>query len=162
MVNIKEVLKKQGYDNLKIRFLIAIIILVVAIIILVGYLFFTNIKQCDSSQCFSKALLECDRVSFTREDAKAAWQYIITGSSDTNTCNINVELSRINQGSIDIEILEGSKMTCIVNRADSRPPEENIKDCSGPLKERLQEIIIERMHSYILKNIGEIKESFGP
>lgn len=159
---IKEVLKKQGYNNLKIRILISVLILIIAAIILVVFFFFTNIKECDSSECFSQALSKCTRVSYIREDPKAAWDYKITGSNNENSCNIDVRLLRLNQGTVDIEILEGSKMTCVINRAETRPPEENIKDCSGLLKERLQEIIIERMHSYILKNIGEIKESFGP
>ncbi len=159
---IKEVLKEQGYNNLKIRILISILVLIIVVIILVIYFFFINIKKCDDSECFSQALSKCSKASFIREDSKATWYYAMKGSYDKNSCNIEVKLLKMNQGAIDIEILEGSKMICVINKEDTRLPEENIKDCSGLLKERLQEIIIERMHSYILKNIGEIKESFGP
>ena len=39
-------------------------------------------------------------------------------------------------------------------------PEDDITKCSGPLREELQELIIQRMHNYLLKNIGEIREDF--
>jgi hypothetical protein len=162
MVNIKEVLESQGYKNIKIRLLISIFILIIAIIVVVIIYVFLMPRQCQDSNCFSQALTTCRRVYFIKEDSSAAWYYEIKGSSGKDSCTVTVKLLKINQGTIDIESLEGSQMNCMVNKAETLAPEENMKSCTGLLKEKLQEIIIDRMHSYLLKNLGDIKESFSP
>jgi len=159
---IKEVLENQGYNNIKIRFLISIIILIVAVIVFVIILFFLRPKQCIDSDCFLQAKATCRKVYFVKEDSSAAWYYEIKGNSGKDSCLVNVRLLKMNQGTIDIEGLEGTQMNCIVNKDDSISPEENMKSCTGLLKEKLQEIIIDRMHDYLLKNLGDIKESFAP
>lgn len=155
------IFEKQGYRNLKKRFLISIIILIIAIIafIIIFFLFFP--KACNDNACFVESLADCDRVSFLKEDSNASWYYIVNGRYNKDSCKVKVKLLRLNQGTIDIEDLEGSEMTCIVSPIDSMPPEENIKNCNGLLREKLQEIIIQRMHNYLLKNLGQIQESFG-
>ena len=158
----KEVLEKQGYRSMEKRILISALILIIAIVIFLAFVYFIKPKECNDSACFQKALSNCNRVSYVKEDSKASWHYIITNSNGKNSCNIRVKLLKMNQGTIETEILEGTEMTCIINKADTRPPEENMQSCTGLLKEKLQEIIIERMHSYLLKNLGEIKESFTP
>lgn len=162
MANIKEVLEKQGYADIQKRLLISVMIMILTIIIFIVVYFFFFTKQCTDSACFSQSLVKCSRVNFIKEDSKASWSYTIEGASGKDSCIVKIELLKMNSGTIEIEDLQGTEMTCIVNKGDTIAPEENMKTCSGPLKEKLQEIIIERMHSYLLKNLGEIKESFGP
>lgn len=161
-IDTKGVLEKQGYKDIKKRLLISIIILIVAIILFIAIYFFYYARPCNDSACFSESLLKCSRVYFIKEDSKASWYYQIQGSSGEDSCIVKIKLLKMNSGSIDTEVLEGTEMTCIVNKGETTAPEENMKSCSGLLKERLQEIIIDRMHGYLLKNLGEIKESFGP
>lgn len=162
MANIREVLEKQGYKDMKKRLLISIIILIIAVVIFLVFYFFIWPKQCNDSVCFSQSLAKCSRVYFVKEDSKAAWYYEIQGGSGKDSCIVKVKLLKMNAGTIETESLQGTEMTCIVNKGDTLSPEENMKSCSGVLKEKIQEIIIDRMHSYLLKNLGEIKESFGP
>jgi len=162
MAELKGVLEKQGYKNIKNRILISVIILIVAIIAFVAVFFFLIPKQCSDSNCFSQALARCSRMYFIKQDSSAAWYYEIKGSNGKDSCNVVVKLLKMNEGTIDTETLQGDEMTCIVNKADTTAPEENMKECTGILKEKLQEIIIDRMHSYLLQNLGEIKVSFGP
>ncbi len=159
---IKEVFEKQGYKGLKNRIIISIIILFIALLIFFLFIFLVKPRECPDLACFQKSLSTCSRVSFIKEDSKARWNYVIYGSNDASSCKVKVSLLKMNQGTIDNEILEGTEMICLVVKTDTRSPEENIQHCSGLLKERLQEIIIEKMHSYLLKNLGEIKESFAP
>ena len=49
-------------------------------------------------------------------------------------------------------------MVCQTPLGSAVSPEQNLKNCNGKLKEDLQEIVIQRMHSYILKNVGEVSE----
>ena len=166
--NIKEVkeknsyLEEQGYKDLKKRLLISLIIIVIAVILFIIIYFFYYAKPCNDSACFSNSMTKCSRVYFIKEDSKASWYYEIKGTSGKDSCSVLVRLLKMNAGDIDTETLQGSEMTCIVNKADTSAPEENMKSCNGLLKEKLQEIIIDRMHSYLLQNLGEIKQSFGP
>lgn len=157
---LKEVLESQGYKNLKKRMLIAIIILFIAFIIFAGFLLFFYYRECGNQDCFTKALAQCKKASWIREDSKAAWQYKIMGNSEKDACSVKVRLLKMNQGTIDIEKLQGDEMTCSVLKNYDKFPEEDMEKCTGILKEQLQGIIIERMHSYLLKNLGEIKEGF--
>jgi hypothetical protein len=51
-------------------------------------------------------------------------------------------------------------MTCNYPISTLNLPEDDISTCTGPLREELQELIIQRMHNYLIQNIGEIKEDF--
>ena len=50
-------------------------------------------------------------------------------------------------------------MTCYMPRGIVMQPESDLNECHGLLKESLQDIIIERLHTYIVQNIGQISES---
>lgn len=78
-----------------------------------------------------------------------------------DSCKIEVKLLEVKQGTIDSEKLEGEKMLCTVLKADTRFPEKDISRCTGMLKEDMQDLIIQRMHNYLLENVGEIKQEFS-
>lgn len=160
MSGIKEALEGQGYISLKTRIIISIVIIALAILIFIIIFLFFQPQVCNSQECFTSAISNCNKVIWIREDSRAQWQYTVLGNFDKNSCNVNVKLLKINKGDIKIENLQGSEMNCRLNKGDTRYPEENIPQCSGILKEKLQDIIIQRMHSYLLKNLGEIKDSF--
>ena len=52
-------------------------------------------------------------------------------------------------------------MVCTVLKTDSQFPEKDISKCTGKLKEDLQDILIQRMHNYLLENVGEVQEAFA-
>ena len=155
-------LEKQGYKNIGKRLLISLFILIILLLISTIIYLFYYAKPCYDSSCFSKAMNQCSRASFVKEDSKASWYYEILGSSGKDSCTVRVKLLKMNEGDIETQVLEGSEMNCIVNKDETLSPEENMKSCSGLLKEKLQEIIIDRMHNYLLQNLGDIKQSFGP
>jgi hypothetical protein len=49
-------------------------------------------------------------------------------------------------------------MKCITSIGSGDMPEKNIENCHGELKEQIQGIIINRLYSQILQNIGKIGE----
>lgn len=145
----------------KKKILIGLIIALLVIIIFgLAYLYVYIIK-CENLECFNSKLMSCKKASFLRTDEQATWNYRILGRYDSNRCKVEVKLIRIKQGKIDIERLEGLKMICNTLRNGQYLPESETADCTGKLKEELQDIIIQRMHRYILENIGEIKQSFS-
>jgi hypothetical protein len=37
-------------------------------------------------------------------------------------------------------------------------PEDDLSRCTGQLKENLQEIIIQKLHAYVVENLGQISK----
>ncbi len=146
--------KRFGSKNL--WFLLFVLILIS--LFLIYYIFF-KFSTCYTKNCFYGSLSNCDKISWIRETDDADWFYKILEKED-DYCRVEVELLKLKKGKIDLEELEGEKMICNVLKEEIGYPEEDISKCSGKLKEKLQEIIIQRMHDYLLQNLGEIKESF--
>lgn len=148
-------------EKSKKRVGIALVIVLIALIIYGGYFFVFYAKPCSDISCFSNAIKNCNRVSFVKEDLQASWLYTIKGADNKDSCIVNVKLLKMKQGTIDSEKLQGEEMNCILNKGDTQFPEKEISQCSGKLKEEIQDIIIQRMHSYLLENVGEIKQEFN-
>lgn len=146
--------------NTRKRVGLALFILVFVLIVYSGYFLFFYEKPVSSTEEFVEAMKSCRPVSWVREDEQATWLYTIKGQGKGDTCRIQVKLFEVKQGTIDSEELEGETMLCIQEKGDTRFPEKNIADCTGRLKEELQDLIIQRMHNYLLENIGEIRSEF--
>jgi len=151
--------KEFRLKKLKKRVLIALVILIVFLVVYSIWFLFFYTRPCPDGNCFYKAMIESKRVSWIKSDEKATWLYTILGSRGDKS-RIEVRLLEIKQGSEELEGLKDKKMVCEVIKGDVRPPEEDIYYCSGPLREEIQEILIQRMHNYLLQNVGEIKQEF--
>jgi hypothetical protein len=157
---INDLLAGQGYNHLQKRVGIALIILIVALITYSSWFLFFYAKPVDSSQEFVDAMSNCRDVSWVKEDAQASWLYKIKGGSKGDTCEVEIRLLQMKEGTIEADKLQGTKMICTVQKGETQFPEKDISKCTGVLKEELQDIIIQRMHNYLLQNVGEIKEEF--
>lgn len=155
------IIKFQRYSNIQKRVGLALIILIIALVAFSSYFWFFYVRPVSNSQEFVDAMVHCKRVSWIREDIQASWLYTITGNAKGNTCDVEVQLLKMKEGTIDNEKLQGKKMTCTILKSEIKLPEKDLSNCEGELKEKLQEIIIQRMHNYLLKNIGEVKEEFS-
>ncbi|GAI05144.1 unnamed protein product, partial [marine sediment metagenome] len=125
-----------------------------------GYYIFFYAKPVLTNEEFTEAITTCKKVSWIKEDASASWLYTIKGHDAGDVCKVEIKLLKMKQGTIDSEKLQGKKMICSVLKGETEPPEKDISKCSGGLREELQDIIIQRMHNYLLQNIGEIKQEF--
>ncbi len=157
----REVFDFSHYDKKKKRVGIALVILIIALVIFTGYFLFFYERQCKDSECFVEAMQNCRPVSWIRADDQASWLYVIKSSAKNDACKIEVKLLEVKQGTIDSEKLEGEEMLCIAQKGETRFPEKDISRCTGVLKEDMQDLIIQRMHNYLLENVGEIKQEFG-
>lgn len=157
--------KREGfnfgsYNKNKKRVGLALIILIIALIIFTGYFLFFYEKQCEDAGCFVDAMKNCRAVSWIRSDDQASWLYEIKWGMAGDSCKIEVKLLEVKQGTIDSERLVGKEMLCTMQKGDTSFPEKDISRCTGLLKEELQDLIIQRMHNYLLKNVGQIKQEF--
>ena len=142
--------------------IITILIAVVAFIILVLAIYFTWFfaYTCDDLACFQSHQERCSKTKFVNDESDTTWQYKIKGKKN-DVCEIEVQVLKIKQGSLDKKILEDKSMTCLIPLGNLMMPESDISKCSGPLKEELQTMIIAKLHSYIIENVGEIGEELN-
>jgi hypothetical protein len=130
-------------------------ILIVAAVVSfwIWWLFFSY-AECDSWDCFNNHLEKCSRAKFIGGE-RMIFEYIILGSS-ADYCKVNIELLQGELNNQDSLRLEGSKMECSLPKGVIMIPESNIGNCNGELKEGLQELIIEKLYTYIVQNLGRL------
>lgn len=136
---------------------IVIIILILIVLAAAVYFTFFYTKKCPDMACFKTSLAKCERVSFLNDAKDASWFYKIIGKSGGD-CKVRVELLKLKEGHVDIASLEGKQMDCYLLLGAVTGPQEDLTRCSGLLKEEMQNIIINRLHAYIVDNLGQISE----
>jgi len=158
--NKKEFLEKEKYKNIFKKIKIILIILIPIIVIFLVYFFIIKIDSCDNETCFFDSLKDCKKTYFIKEDFKYSWRYLILKETSKDLCEIKVELLNVKQEPINLKILQNKEMICIIPKITKSFPENDISKCRGVLKEGLQDLIIQRMHNYLLANVQEINTSF--
>jgi len=154
---------KRGVNTkLDKKRLIVLIAFFVVILIVISFIFskFIYAKVCKDEECFSDSLAECERATFTKEIEDASWYYKIKGTGIEGQCIVYVMLEKIKKGDVKILSLEGKDMHCLLPYSVVETPQRDIERCHGDLKEEIQSILIKKMHSYLLENIGQVSEEF--
>jgi hypothetical protein len=144
-----------------------IILVVVGMVILISLLYITfHTKKCSDADCFNSAMSECSRASFVSEADDASWLYTIDGPTGNflcsvihggcDICNIRVKLLQVKNGTEEVGAIEGLDMNCALAFEYIGVPNADLSKCHGELKEGLQDLMINKMHAYILANVGKI------
>lgn len=115
-------------------------------------------QYCDSYSCFQEAMFKCKPAIYINDEVEASWKYTIIGQQGKN-CVISVKLLQAKEGEMGVEKLAGYSMDCYYEKGVVTYPEKNLEKCHGRLKEEFQSIVIKKMHSYMLKNLGQINQS---
>ncbi len=138
------------------------VLIVVSILLVIGFAayYFLYTPKCDDSLCFQDALWKCKRTQFLDQRDTSTWEYKIKGFTSEG-CRVNVKAISLVTDSATGSLLQGKEMDCYISREllGSFMPEEKIEYCHGLLKEGIQSIMIEKMHLYIIKNIGQINQT---
>jgi len=119
-----------------------------------------NCKQ--DTQCFEKAAKTCQPATYLTLKNLNYYRYTIYGERKGN-CEVKIELKKMAVGTpLDRrEVLEGKAMECSLPKAkldDLAKGEITslLKQCTGPLKEGMYELIIKKLHSIVISNLGDI------
>jgi hypothetical protein len=140
----------------------AILALICIVLITAGivYLIFSK-PRCISEGCFINSLWKCRQISYSNEQENATWYYSIKGYSG-DSCDVYVKMVRLRSDVETATALVGKSMTCEIPKdaAGSFMPESKIEYCHGLLKESIQDLIIKKMHLFIIQNIGQINQSY--
>ena len=142
----------------KINFIVLLII--VLLLIILGLFFKFYYPLCENEECFSDSLIKCSKAGYYSETSDTTIFYKILGK-EKDKCQVFVQLKTVKQGSIELLALEEKTMICDIPLKTYIKPEQNIKNCHGELREEVQEIMIQRMHSQILENIGDISKEIS-
>lgn len=131
--------------------------MVLILIVLIAAIYFTFFfyYKCDDAACFKAHQEKCSKTKFLNNIENAEWQYKINGKKD-GKCEISVKINQVNKGDVDKLTLEGKSMICLLPVGDINSPEGDISNCHGELKEEMQWLIIQKLHNYIVTNLGEI------
>jgi hypothetical protein len=122
-----------------------------------AYTTFFGPRPCVTFECFQSAMKSCKQTSYINEEQIASWQYNILGKKD-DACEINVKLLNAKEGDLELNKYIGDEMVCSYMVGFASYPEKDLNSCHGLLKEGLQEIIIKKLHIYIIKNLGAIEQ----
>ncbi|PIU75700.1 hypothetical protein COS75_03035 [Candidatus Pacearchaeota archaeon CG06_land_8_20_14_3_00_35_12] len=133
----------------------------VVVLILSIFLFFFYTQPCKDDPCFKDGLASCKRVSYTTTVNSSTWSYDVKGYLGNDCLTIVKAVSLVGDEQT-IAALQGKEMYCYLPKtllATGILPEQKIEYCHGLLKEGIQDIIIERMHLYIVQNLAQKNQS---
>jgi len=135
--------------------------ILVLILVLAGIAVYITLRQgkmCDDYECFKESMASCSKATYINDMPEATWKYRISGASN-GECVINVKMLQAKKGTIDMSRLAGYSMDCSYSLGVTSYPESDLSKCHGRLKEELQDVIIKKLYSYIIENIGQVSES---
>jgi hypothetical protein len=118
------------------------------------WLFIFSYGECRSWECFNSKLENCDRVRFIG-GSNMIFEYTVHGVSG-GKCRVEVELLQGELNNQDSIKLQGQKMICNLPRRVVMIPESNLGFCHGMLKEGMQDLVIKKLYTYIVQNLGRI------
>jgi hypothetical protein len=131
----------------------------ISLIVLVGFLWsiwflFFSYEDCSNRVCFDENLKDCDNARFIAGD-DMIFEYIIRGESK-GRCEVEVELLQGELNNEDSRKLEGQTMTCMLPLGAVVDPESDTSVCHGLLKEGLQDLVIRKLYTYLVQNLGRL------
>ena len=148
---------RRFFSTRKGKIILSIIIVAILGIAFSLYMLITFVDICEDESCFSTAIVKCNKVEYMKITPESTTLYRVKGTAEFgSSCQINVKLLQVKKGSAEIASLEGKEMDCFIPLGTYAKPEERIEYCHGELKESIQEIIIQRMHSQLIENLGKI------
>ncbi|MDD5132980.1 MAG: hypothetical protein PHD81_03395 [Candidatus Nanoarchaeia archaeon] len=141
---------------------VAIITLIIVLIILSIIYFFVP-KNCNyNEECFNKVLEKCGRAQVFKVIDFNTYLYEVKGTYKGN-CLLNIKVMELAgvQEEIVKEKLENRGMLCKIPKDKLQTIDLTNLDilldyCTGPLKEGLLEIIIQKFYEQVVTNIGPI------
>ena len=144
--------KKKGVSRWKILLLG---ILVIALVILI---FSTYTKDCgEDKACFDDTFSRCVNSQYTHYEDGNRYLYEIKGSK-IDYCIMTVYMDEMGMD-VDDNVknrLEGKGMVCEVDEStDIYNTKELSVSCTGPLKEALLQMTVERLYGFVVKTFGE-------
>jgi hypothetical protein len=146
---------REPADYKKMWKTLAVIAGIACLLAIAIYFTFYYNPVCEDFGCFKEMMSNCKRAGYVNDQSGATWRYDIAGK-DGDYCSINVKLLQIKEGNFELSSLEKKSMTCEHLLGVATYPEKDLDKCHGELKEAMQGVVIEKLHSYVIENLGVI------
>jgi hypothetical protein len=146
-------MKKKKRFNLSYLYPLFFLILFVILAFLLFYE-----KDCKSSkECFDNSFKNCDKAKVTLEEEKNIFEYRIIGSKSDN-CIVKATILQVDPNARKevIDKFEGKSMTCTLPKSQTFETGNLLQYCTGPLKEAIYELIIQKLYNILAENLGDI------
>jgi hypothetical protein len=140
--------------------LVILVVIAVVLIVLAVQATFFHAPRCQTFECYEEYMKQCGRAQYLNDGEEATWRYSILGVQD-GACVVEVTLLQPKEGDLGIDKLSGYSMECGFPKGVVAYPEKDLENCHGRLKEEMQSILIKKLHTYIVDNIGEINETMN-
>ncbi len=131
------------------------LLVIVLFLLLVFFLF--GIDDCGSDEsCFNEKFSNCERAKYVTEDEGNIFEYKIRGEKSSG-CVVIVKVVEVSEYA-DQEIKDlfnGKSMTCTVPK-NQEFNIDALSYCTGPLKESMYELIIQKMYGVLAQSLGDI------
>ncbi len=147
------------------RFNWKVFAIIISILVVLSFLaFYLGIikKTCETEDCFSQSLQSCSMTQYLKLQNMNYYRYTIEGKRGDD-CLIQVKLVKMAVGTPEdkIKLFEGKSMTCRIPKDKlSTLKSDNVEGmlnyCTGPLKEAMYQLIIEKLYTLIVSNMGDI------
>ena len=119
-------------------------------------------KDCGQDKtCFQSYVQECKPAQVAVLRNNNAYLYAV-GNQLGKSCEIKITSLRIDAGAPpEFKNLEGKEMSCKIPKTELEKTNLDAFDnllsyCHGPLKEALYEVIIQRMYTLVVSQLGDI------
>jgi hypothetical protein len=135
--------------------IILLSLLAIAFIILI---IFTFTKDCGVDQaCFTEAFSTCSKASYQHSEDNNVYLYEIKGD-EGNKCVLTVHLDKVGMEVTDTikTNLENKGMLCEVGKETNIYNTKELNtDCTGPLKEAILQMTVERLYAVMVQTFGQ-------
>ncbi|MBS3147199.1 hypothetical protein J4471_05910 [Candidatus Woesearchaeota archaeon] len=135
------------------------------VIFLIAFTIFFNEleKQCTTEECFNKMMKDCKKSNYRFDDNGHTFLYTINGNVEKDYCTVQIKLESLNINSEPSlkDKFAGKEMTCnipydVLDYVNILEEQRLLSYCSGPLKEAMLELMIEKLYGSIAQNFGTI------
>ena len=145
-----------------------VIALVIILIAIAAIYFFSRPKDCGTDDnCFNSYAAGCSKAKVNTISSQNNYNYEVLGKKRDN-CIIEVTLTKVSdtQPADMKQALEGRSMKCAIPRSTlETTPVNNIDSlndyCTGPLKEAILQLTLDKMYDLIVKNLGPLSAEFA-
>ncbi len=134
---------------------IAPLVVLVLFLFIVFYLF--RVTDCEyDSNCFNEKFSNCERAKYLTEDEGNIFEYKIKYEKGLD-CVVVVSVLEVNPESDEEtkELFTGKSMTCTVPK-NQKFTVDALSYCTGPLKESMYELIIQKMYNVLAQSLGDV------
>ncbi len=145
----------------KKRWSIALIPIIIILIFAVGIFYYSFEFDCgEDKSCYNRHLENCKKTKLTVMDEGSTFIYQITGKA-SNQCKTRVTLvdMPIETDPNTATLFEGKSMDCKVDKGSTFNT-EILPYCTGPLKESIYELTIQKMYNILAQSLSDILAEF--